>query len=159
MDSKHKSKATLPPAANWFSSNILSAGPGGWVCWGAKNNLVLLNDSDANEYPNVITHNDAHADKSKVTAVAWCPDSNGVGKDKVTLASGADDGILRTWRHNPDTCTLSQVGHVSTETGRVTCMSWSRADPALLVAGTESGTVVNVLDMISGRVGDGVSFN
>ena len=60
------------------------AGPEGWVCWGAKNSLVLLQDIDTSDYPRVFVHNDAHNDKTKVTAVAWCNTLDGVGKDKVS---------------------------------------------------------------------------
>ena len=79
----YKSKITLPPAANWFCANILDTGPQGWTCWGAKNSLVLMRDDDDDQYPRIVTHPDAHGDKSKVTAVAWCPDINGVTRDKV----------------------------------------------------------------------------
>ena len=35
---------TLPPAPNWFSGSLVSSSPvGGWVVYGAKNYLVLLN--------------------------------------------------------------------------------------------------------------------
>ena len=96
-----RSRITLPPASNWFSANILAAGPGGWVAWGAKNSLVLCRDSDESDesdneggYPRVICHSDASSEKSKVTAVAWCPVLGGAGRDRVELASGAEDGSV-----------------------------------------------------------------
>ena len=100
--SEYKSKISLPPASNWFSANILAAGPGGWVAWGAKNGLVLLRDSDDDDdesdndsdYPRVISHNDAHSERCKVTGVAWCPVQGGAGRDRAELASGAEDGVV-----------------------------------------------------------------
>ena len=75
--SEFKSKISLPPASNWFSANILAAGPGGWVAWGAKNGLVLLRDNDNDDdsdndsdYPRVISHTEAHGERCKVTGVS-----------------------------------------------------------------------------------------
>ena len=91
---------SLPPASNWFSANILAAGPGGWVAWGAKNGLVLLRDNDdesddeSDHYPRVISHSDAHSERCKVTGVAWCPVQGLAGRDRAELASGAEDGVV-----------------------------------------------------------------
>ena len=89
--SEFKSKISLPPASNWFSANILAAGPGCWVAWGAKNGLVLLRDNDSgdsdneSDYPRVISHTEAYSDRCKVTGVAWCPVQGGAGRDKAEL--------------------------------------------------------------------------
>ena len=42
----------------------------------------------------MICHSDASSEKSKVTAVAWCPVLGGAGRDRVELASGAEDGSV-----------------------------------------------------------------
>ena len=156
--SDYKSKITFPPASNWYCANILSVGPSGWVCWGAKNSLVLVQnseDGDENdEYPQVVTHHDAHGDRTKVTAVAWCPDSQGVSRDKVVLVSGADDGLVKSWRlvHGDSGPGLVQTGQFATDTGRVTSSSWSKADPGLVMVAGEAGTVVHVWDLVTSSV-------
>ena len=46
------------------------------------------NDNDSN-YPRIISHNEAHSERCKVTGVAWCPVQGGAGRD-----SGAEDGVV-----------------------------------------------------------------
>ena len=51
------------------------------------------NDNDSN-YPRIISHNEAHSERCKVTGVAWCPMQGGAGRDRAELASGAEDGVV-----------------------------------------------------------------
>ena len=112
--SEFKAKISLPPASNWFSANILAAGPGGWVAWGAKNGLVLLRDNDdesdddSDQYPRVISHSDAHSERCKVTGVAWCPVQGGAGRDRAELASGAEDGVVSVSQPEASIFSVSQ---------------------------------------------------
>ena len=155
----YKATATLPPAANWYSANILAAGPGGWLAWGAKNSLVLLHDGDEAEagdteggFPRVITHHEAtSSERGKVTAVAWCPQLGGAGRDRAQLVSGAEDGALTSWRLDTERGQLARCGHTAAGMGRVTSLSWSAADPGLvLAAGETGGSVVTVWDLVTG---------
>ena len=59
--------------------------------------------------------------------------------------SGGEDGLVNTWRLDHDTGALTQCGQHSPGQGRVTCVSWSRADPGTLVTGGETGEVINNL--------------
>ena len=153
----YKATATLPPAANWYSANILAAGPGGWLAWGAKNSLVLLHDGDEagdteGGFPRVITHHEAtSSERGKVTAVAWCPQPGGAGRDRAQLVSGAEDGALTSWRLDTERGQLARCGHTAAGMGRVTSLSWSAADPGLvLAAGETGGSVVTVWDLVTG---------
>ena len=153
----YKATATLPPAANWYSANILAAGPGGWLAWGAKNSLVLLHDGEAEAgdteggYPRVLTQHEATGERGKVTAVAWCPQPGGAGRDRAQLVSGAEDGALTSWRLDTESGQLARCGHTAAGMGRVTSLSWSAADPGLvLAAGETGGSVVTVWDLVTG---------
>ena len=64
--------------------------------------------------------------------------------------SGGEDGLVNTWRLDHDTGALTQCGQHSPGQGRVTCVSWSRADPGTLVTGGETGAVISIIDLVSG---------
>ena len=46
------------------------------------------NDNDST-YPRIISHNEAHSERCRVSGVAWCPVQGGAGRD-----SGAEDGVV-----------------------------------------------------------------
>ena len=145
---EYRSVATWPPAANWYCGNILAVSRTGWLCWGAMSGLVVARMSDVG-YPTVITLPDAHADKVKVTAVSWCPQEEGGGREGSDLVSAAEDGVARVWRLEADELRLVLVGQAQTGTGRVTSVSWSQADTSLVILGGETGSSVTVWDLMT----------
>ena len=144
-----RSVATWPPAANWYCGNILAVSRAGWLCWGAKSGLVLARHNEDQPYPTVFTAGDAHSDKVKVTAVAWCPEEGGGGRERAELFSAAEDGVARVWRLEADQMRVVLVGEAGTESGRVTCASWSQADPSLVMMGGETASSVTVWDLMT----------
>ena len=137
---EYRSVATWPPAANWYCGNILAVSRTGWLCWGASSGLVVARHHD-DQYPTVVTLPDAHSDKVKVTAVSWCPQEEGGGRERSELVSAAEDGLARAWRLEADEQRLVLVGQAQTGLGRVTCVSWSQADPSLVILGGETGSL------------------
>ena len=77
-----KSKVSLPQTF-WRS------GPGGLPPL-----TVIMMMRVISNYPRVISHNDGHSERCKVTGVAWCPVQGGAGRDRAELASGAEDGVV-----------------------------------------------------------------
>ena len=143
--------ASWPPAANWYCGNILAVSRSGWLCWGAKSGLVLAKHNQ-DQFPTVITVADAHSEKAKVTAVCWCPEEGGAGRERAELLSAAEDGVARVWRlegEGEEGRRLVLVGQSQTESGRVTCASWSKADPSLVVLGGETGCSLAVWDLMT----------
>ena len=139
----------MPPAANWYCGNILAVGRTGWLCWGAKSGLVVARHNQG-QFPTVMVMADAHSEKVKVTAVCWCPEEGGGGRERADLVSAAEDGVARLWRlEGEDRLRLVLVGQSQTEAGRVTSASWSRADPSLVVLGGESGSSLTVWDLMT----------
>ena len=145
---EYRSVATWPPAANWYCGNILAVSRTGWLCWGAKSGLVVARHNE-DQYPTVITVGEAHSDKVKVTAVSWCPQEGGGGRERAELVSAAEDGVARVWRLEADQRRLVLVGQAQTGSGRVTCASWSQADPSLVLLGGETGCSVTVWDLMT----------
>ena len=151
---EYRSVATLPPAANWYCGNILAVSRTGWLCWGAKSGLVVARHSE-DQYPTVITVGEAHSDKVKVTAVSWCPQEEGGGRERSDLVSAAEDGVARAWRLEAGKLRLVFVGQAQTGSGRVTCLSRSQADTSLVILGGETGSrrshhpVLNDFDLIN----------
>ena len=140
--------ATLPAAANWFCADILAVSRTGWTCWGAKSSLVLAKHNE-DQYPTVITASEAHSDKVKVTGVSWCPDEAGAGPERAQLLSAAEDGLAKVWRLDTEKMRLEVAGQCQTEAGRVTCVSWSPADPSILMMGGEARGTVTVWDLMT----------
>ena len=145
---EYRGVASLPPASNWYCGNVLAVSRTGWLCWGAKGSLVLSKHSD-DQYPTVITASEAHSDNVKVTAVCWCPGEAGGGPERAELLSAAEDGVAKVWRLDVEQMRLEVSGRCQTEAGRVTCASWSGADPSLLVLGGETRSVVTVWDLMT----------
>ena len=149
MAAEYRSVASWPPAANWYCGNILAVSRTGWLCWGAKSGLVVARDNEDQQYPTVLTVGDAHSDKVKVTALAWCPEEGGAGPESSQLVSAAEDGVARAWRLEEDQGRLVLVGQAQTGSGRVTSVTWSPADTSLVVLGGETACSLTMWDLMT----------
>ena len=156
-NSKDMTVITLPPAPNWYSSCLVSCNHQGWAVFGAKNSLVFVQhqhqeggegnwrEEGRGKEPRVEVHQDAHSDRAKVTSVCWTPNTTS-GPRSQNLVSASEDGIVRAWHwvENASPCLtlVSQHSVASLSRARVTSLSWSCADPSLVLSSDDSGALV-----------------